>query len=206
MKQSRRKTPPLRQPAGILPDGGALIGYARVSTEEQSLDMQIAALEKAGCERILSEHISGAAKKRPKLNDAIGMLRRGDVLVVWSIDRIARSMSDLYRRVEQIDAIGAGLRFIAQLIDTTGPMGRLILGILGAVAEFERALIVMRTKAGVQRRRERGLQVGRKPKLTAEQMIEIRKRRKAGASVRELADEFDVSDGTIRAYSVDRER
>lgn len=206
MRRSQRKTARLCKPQEILPDGGALIGYARVSTEEQSLDMQIAALERAGCERILSEHISGAAKKRPKLDTAIGMLRRGDVLVVWSIDRIARSMKDLHNRVEEIDRIGAGLRVIAQPIDTSGPMGRLILGILGAVAEFERALIVMRTKAGVQRRRERGLQVGRKPKLTAEQMIDIRKRRKAGASVRDLADEFGVSDGTIRAYSVDRER
>jgi len=189
-----------------LPESGAVIGYARVSTEEQSLDMQIAALEKAGCQRILSEQISGAAKRRPRLDEAVGMLREGDVLVVWSIDRIARSMSDLYRRVEAIDAVGAGLRVIAQPIDTTGPMGRLILGILGAVAEFERALIVMRTKAGVQRRRERGLPVGRRRKMSDEQIAEAQAHRSKGEAVSVLAAMYDVSEATIRAYTVDKER
>lgn len=206
MRQARRKRQVLTEPSAPLPNAGAVIGYARVSTEEQSLDMQIAALEKAGCQRVLSEQISGAAKRRPQLDKAIDMLRKGDVLVVWSIDRIARSMADLYRRVEMIDQRGAGLRVLAQPIDTTGPMGRLILGILGAVAEFERALIVMRTKAGVRRRMERGLPVGRKRLLSDEQISEVRKRRKAGESVRVLAALYGVSDATIRTYSVDRER
>lgn len=189
-----------------LPESGAVIGYARVSTDEQSLDMQIAALEKAGCQRILSEQISGAAKRRPQLDVAIDMLRKGDTLVVWAIDRIARSLPDLIRRIEAIDERGAGIRVISQPIDTTGPMGRLILNILGAVADFERSLIQMRTKAGVQRRIARGLRVGRIPKLSEEQKAEVRKRRKAGEAVRDLAIEFDVSDATIRAYSVDKEK
>lgn len=206
MRQSKRKRRTLPKPSKPLPESGAVIGYARVSTEEQSLDMQIAALEQAGCQVILSEQISGAAKRRPQLERAIEMLRPGDVLVVWSIDRIARSLSDLFRRVEAIDAIGAGLRVVSQPIDTSGPMGRLILGILGAVAEFERALIQIRTREGVRRRRERGLPVGRKRVLSDEQIKEIQRRRKAGESVRVLAALYGVSDATIRAYSVDKAR
>lgn len=203
--RQRRKRKALTEPPAPLPNAGAVIGYARVSTEEQSLDMQIAALEKEGCARIFSEHISGATR-RPQLDLAIDILRKGDVLVVWSIDRIARSMSDLFKRIETIDQRGAGLRVISQPIDTTGPMGRLILGILGAVAEFERSLIQMRTKAGVQRRKDRGLHVGRKRALTDEQLADVRQRRQSGESVRLLAARFGVSDATIRWYSKDVEQ
>lgn len=168
--------------------------------------MQLDALTKAGCQTIFSEQISGAAKRRPGLDKAIAVLRRGDVLVVWAIDRIARSLPDLIKRIEAIDQRGAGIRVISQPIDTTGPTGRLILNILGAVADFERSLIQMRTRAGVQRRIAKGLPVGRKRLLSDAQIRAIRSARKSGESVRFLAAEYGVSEATIRAYSVDKER
>ena len=119
----------------------ALIGYARVSTDEQTTDAQIDALKLAGCKSIHREHASGASRARPELNLALDRCKSGDVLVVVRIDRLARSLSHLMEIIETLDARGAGFRSLGDPIDTTSPQGRFALQILGAVAEFERALI-----------------------------------------------------------------
>ncbi|TWA53839.1 DNA invertase Pin-like site-specific DNA recombinase [Azospirillum baldaniorum] len=142
----------------------ALIGYARVSTDEQTTDPQFDALEAAGCSTIHREHGSGSDRSRPKLKRAIARCRAGDVLVVVRIDRLARSLAHLLEIIEALDAQGAGFRSLGDPIDTTSPQGRFTLQILGAVAEFERALIRERTKAGLKAARERG-RIGGNPGL-----------------------------------------
>jgi DNA invertase Pin-like site-specific DNA recombinase len=142
----------------------ALIGYARVSTDEQTTDPQIDALKAAGCQTILREHGSGGDRARPELKRALERCGRGDVLVVVRIDRLARSLSHLLEIIETLDARGAGFRSLGDPIDTTSPQGRFTLQILGAVAEFERALIRERTKAGLAAARKAG-RVGGNPGL-----------------------------------------
>ena len=142
----------------------ALIGYARVSTDEQTTAPQIDALKAAGCMIILRENASGANRGRPELKLAVERCRQGDVLVVVRIDRLARSLSHLLEIIEALDARGAGFRSLGDPIDTTSPQGRFTLQILGAVAEFERALIRERTNAGLKAARDRG-RIGGNPAL-----------------------------------------
>ena len=141
-----------------------LLGYARVSTDEQTTDAQIDALERAGCKTIHREHASGASRARPQLKLALDRCKPGDVLVVVRIDRLARSLSHLLEIIETLDARGAGFRSLGDPIDTTSPQGRFTLQILGAVAEFERALIRESTKAGLKAARDRG-RIGGNPAL-----------------------------------------
>lgn len=149
------------------PEGVRLVGYARVSTEDQNLDMQIDALVRAGVDRdaIYVEKVSGAARRRPQLDLALKRLREGDVLVVWRLDRLARSLSDLIRRIEILQAKGAGFKSLNEAVDTTTASGRLVLHIFGAVAEFERQLIADRTRAGMQSKMDKGWKPGVPPKL-----------------------------------------
>ncbi|PNQ95018.1 DNA invertase (plasmid) [Azospirillum argentinense] len=142
----------------------ALIGYARVSTDEQTTDPQIDALKAAGCSTIHREHGSGGDRSRSELKRAIAHCRVGDVLVVVRIDRLARSLAHLLEIIEALDTQGAGFRSLGDPIDTTSPQGRFTLQILGAVAEFERALIRERTKAGLKAAKERG-RIGGNPGL-----------------------------------------
>lgn len=142
----------------------ALIGYARVSTDDQTTDPQIDALTRAGCKTILREHASGASRARPELKLALERCKAGDVLVVARIDRLARSLAHLLEIIAFLDAKGAAFRSLGDPIDTTSPQGRFTLQILGAVAEFERALIRERTRAGLKAARERG-RVGGNPAL-----------------------------------------
>ena len=176
-----------------------VIGYARVSTEEQSLDLQVKALERAGCDPddIYVEKVSGAASKRPMLSEAIADLRDGDTFIVWKMDRVARSLMDLLRRMKQIEEAGAVFKSITESIDTKSIGGRLLMNILGAIAEFERDLIQERTRAGVKRAQERGVRFGQPPKLNAKQIAEAQKMRSKGARVVEIAKRFDVSVQTI---------
>src|SRR5258708_451301 len=141
-----------------------LIGYARVSTEDQTTDPQLDALRLAGCEVIFREQGSGGDRSRPELARAVERLNRGDVLVVARIDRLARSLSHLLEVIDGLDRKGAGFRSLGDPIDTTSPQGRFSLQILGAVAEFERALIRERTRSGLKAARERG-RVGGNPGL-----------------------------------------
>jgi DNA invertase Pin-like site-specific DNA recombinase len=151
-----------------------LIGYARVSTEDQATDAQVDALKAAGCAEIFREHMSGAKASRPELAKALSRMRLGDVLVVARLDRLARSLSHLLSVIAELDAKGAGFKSLADPIDTTTPQGRFALQVLGAVAELERALIQERTKDGLRAAKRRG-RIGGNPKLRAGDRDAIRR-------------------------------
>ena len=139
-----------------------LIGYARVSTEDQNVDLQTDALTKAGCEKIFADKVRGATSERKGLNTALDMLRPGDVLVVWRLDRLGRSLKHLIELVGQLEQENIGFRSLSENIDTTTSGGRLVFHVFGALAEFERNLIRERTKAGLDAARARGRKGGRK--------------------------------------------
>ena len=139
------------------------IGYARVSTQDQDPALQLDALQQAGCEKIFTEKASGAQRDRPELKAALDYLRSGDTLVVWKLDRLARSLRQLIDTVESLDARQIGFRSLTEAIDTTTPGGKLIFHIFGALAEFERSIIRERTNAGLASARARGKLGGRPP-------------------------------------------
>lgn len=143
-----------------------LIGYARVSTAEQNLDLQIDALNKAGCERIYQDVASGARTDRPELAKAIDMTRKGDVLVVWKLDRLGRSLKHLIETMSLIESRKVGFKSLHESIDTTTASGKLIFHIFSSLAEFERALISERTRAGLDAARARGRLGGRPARLS----------------------------------------
>lgn len=152
-----------------------LIGYARVSTDEQDTAAQVAALKTAGCERIFREKASGGRWDRPELHRLLDQLRKGDVLVVWKLDRLSRSLRDVLTIMERLGDAKAGFRSLTEAIDTTTPAGRMMMQMVGAFAEFERAMLQERTKAGLDAARQEGRVGGRRPKLSAQQQSEIRK-------------------------------
>ncbi len=144
------------------------IGYARVSTLEQNTNMQKVALKKAGCEKVLVDKVSGTVAKRPGLEKAKELLRKGDTLVVWRLDRLGRSLRDLIEWVRYLEEKGVGLKSLHEAIDTSTPTGKLTFHIFGALAEFERNLICERTQAGLSAARARGRHGGRRKALDAE--------------------------------------
>ncbi len=146
-----------------------LIGYARVSTDDQNLDLQKDALTSAGCERIIEDKISGAKADRPGLKAAIDYARAGDVLVVWRLDRLSRSLKDLIELVSVLNSKGINLKSLHESIDTSTSSGKLIFHIFGALAEFERNLIRERTNAGLSAARARGRKGGRPKTLDEDQ-------------------------------------
>jgi DNA invertase Pin-like site-specific DNA recombinase len=152
-----------------------LIGYARVSTDDQDTAAQVAALKAAGCERIYREKASGGRWDRPELHRLLDQLRKGDVLVVWKLDRLSRSLRDVLVLMERLADVKAGFRSLTEAIDTTTPAGRMMMQMVGAFAEFERAMLKERTKAGLDAAREEGRIGGRRPKLSVQQQAEIRK-------------------------------
>src|SRR3712207_2162831 len=143
-----------------------MVGYARVSTTDQTLSLQQDALMRAGCERIFSDTMSGAKAERPGLVQALRFMRSGDVLVVWKLDRLGRSLKNLIDVVTELETLGIGFRSITESIDTTTSGGKLIFHIFGALAEFERELIRERTSAGLAAARARGRKGGR-PRVAA---------------------------------------
>jgi DNA invertase Pin-like site-specific DNA recombinase len=143
------------------------IGYARVSTQEQDLALQIDALTKEGCEKIFQEKASGAQRDRPELKAALSYMRQGDTLVVWKLDRLARSMKQLIETIESFQDRGIALKSLQDPIDTSSPSGKLVFHIFAALAEFERGVIRERTAAGLRAARERGRIGGRPPALSA---------------------------------------
>jgi DNA invertase Pin-like site-specific DNA recombinase len=176
----------------------ALLGYGRVSTDGQSLTAQVAELKAAGCVEVFQEKVSGAKTDRKQLMRLIGRLDKGDVLVVTRLDRLARSTRDLLNLLATIADKGAGFRSLKDTwADTTTPHGRLMLTVLGGLAEFERELIRSRTGEGRQRAIARGVVMGRKPKLTPHQRKEAIARRTAGEGLVEIARSYDVSHSTI---------
>ena len=152
-----------------------LIGYARVSTDDQDTAVQVTALKAAGCERIFREKASGGRWDRPELHRLLDQLRKGDVLVVWKLDRLSRSLRDVLTIMERLGEAGAGFRSLTEAIDTTTPAGRMMMQMVGAFAEFERAMLKERTKAGLDAAREEGRIGGRRPKLSAQQQAEIKR-------------------------------
>ncbi|MBL8658909.1 MAG: recombinase family protein [Rhodospirillales bacterium] len=143
-----------------------LVGYARVSTQDQDPALQLDALEAAGCEKVFTEKASGAQRERPQLQAALDYMRDGDTLVIWKLDRLARSLKQLIETVEALAARGIGLRSLTEAIDTTTSGGKLIFHIFGALAEFERGVIRERTRAGLDAARARGRKRGRPPALS----------------------------------------
>src|SRR3954454_8751639 len=150
-----------------------LIGYARVSTTDQETATQVAALKAAGCERIFREKASGGRWDRPGLHRLLGQLRKGDVLVVWKLDRLSRSLKDVLTIMEHVLKAKAGFRSLTEAIDTTTPAGRMMMQMVGSFAEFERAMLKERPSVGLAVARKEGRIGGRRPKLKPQQKKEI---------------------------------
>jgi DNA invertase Pin-like site-specific DNA recombinase len=177
-------------------------GYARVSTDGQSLSAQLAELKSAKCTKIFQEKISGARPDRKQLTRLMAILAKGDVLVVTRLDRLARSTRDLLNLLGTIAEKGAGFKSLRDTwADTTTPHGRLMLTVLGGLAEFERELIRTRTGEGRERAKARGVILGRKPKLTTHQKREAIARREAGEVLTDIARSYNVSHSTISRLS-----
>ena len=177
----------------------ALIGYARVSTAEQDTALQTDALRNAGCARVFEDTASGAKADRPGLADALAYLRDGDVLVVWRLDRLGRSLPHLIETVGKLEARGVGFRSLTENIDTTTPGGRLIFHVFGALGQFERDLIRERTKAGLTAAAARGRKGGRKPVVTADKLQRARELVANGLNVREAAARLKVGKTALYA-------
>jgi len=176
-----------------------ILGYARVSTDDQSLDGQTDALAAAGAARIFADRISGTARQRPELDRLLEQLRPGDVVVVAKYDRLARSLRDLLEIVDTVQARGAGFRSLAEEIDTTTPAGRLIFHVFASIAQFERERIAERTREGLAAARRRGRVGGRPPALSPAQKEEVRRMRDAEQRpLPEIAALFRVSVKTVR--------
>jgi DNA invertase Pin-like site-specific DNA recombinase len=176
-----------------------IIGYARVSTEDQKLDGQLDALKAAGAERIFADKITGTARSRPELDRLLDQLRQGDVITVTKYDRLARSLRDLLDIVDTIQAHGAGFRSLAEDIDTTTPAGRLVFHVFASIAQFERERISERTREGLDAARKRGRVGGRPPALSPVQRDEVKRMRDdEGRNLSEIARIFEVSVKTVR--------
>jgi DNA invertase Pin-like site-specific DNA recombinase len=173
-------------------------GYARVSTDGQTLAAQDAALHAAGCAKVYSEKASGAKADRAELRKLVSRLGEGDVLMVTRLDRLARSTRDLLNVLDELARRGAGFKSLADAwADTTTPHGRLMLTVLGGLAEFERELIRARTGEGRARAKAQGVHMGRPPKLTPHQRREAIARRDAGEALMDIARTYGVSHTTI---------
>lgn len=146
------------------------VGYARVSTQDQDLSLQLDALKREGCERVFQEKASGGQRERPELQAALSFMRAGDTLVIWKLDRLARSLKQLIETVEDFESQGIGLKSLQDPVDTSSPSGKLVFHIFAALAEFERGVIRDRTNAGLKSARERGRLGGRPPALSPEDL------------------------------------
>jgi DNA invertase Pin-like site-specific DNA recombinase len=170
-----------------------LIGYARVSTVDQDVALQRDALHQAGCTRIFEDYgVSGVKTERPALLAALAYIREGDVLVVWKLDRLGRSLAHLITTVSDLEKRGVGLRSLTEAIDTTTSGGRLIFHVFGALGQFERDVIRERTRAGLTAAAARGRKGGRKPVVTADKLKRARALRTLGLNVRETAKRLKV--------------
>ena len=178
------------------------IGYARVSTTDQNLDLQLNALVDAGCDIIFRDHgISGVAAVRPGLSKAVRRLKAGDTLMVWRLDRLGRSLPSLIKTVSSLRKRKIEFRSLTEAIDTGTPAGNLIFHIFGAISEFERCLIAERSAAGIAAARARGQQLGRRPSLTTEQIEDVRRAySQQNLSVDVIAVKYSVHPRTVRRY------
>lgn len=180
------------------------IGYARVSTHQQDLALQVDALRGAGCERLFEEKVTGATKDRPQLNRLLDQLRPDDVVVIWKLDRLARSLKDLVYIVNEIQTRGAALQSLNDHIDTTTPHGKFTFHLFAAMAEFERDIIRERTKAGLAAARARG-RVGGRPKGLSQKaqhkaMLAERLYNEGVLSIKEICEQLSISKSTFYNY------
>ena len=178
-----------------------LIGYARVSTQDQHLELQTDALEKAGCEKIFTDVASGAKTERNGLEEALTYLREGDILVVWKLDRLGRSLKHLIEVVIALSEINIGFQSLQEKIDTTTSGGKLIFHIFASLAEFERDIIIERTNAGLKAARARG-RIGGRPKVMDTKKISMAKSliNDSNNSIKDICETLNVSRATLYRY------
>ena len=174
-----------------------LIGYARVSTQDQALDLQTDALQKAGCEKLFMDKISGRLADRPGLSKALEMLREGDTLVVWKLDRLGRSVKNLIDLVNALHSRGVQLKSLTDSIDTATASGRFFFHVMASLAEMERALTVERTRAGLEVARQLGRKGGRKRQMTDSKIASAKKLLANGVPPRDVAKDLGVSVPTL---------
>src|SRR5580698_2691701 len=173
-------------------------GYARVSTDDQTPALQLAALKKAGCKTIFKDDgLSGATTKRPALLRCLKKMEHGDTLIVWKLDRLGRSLRDLITMLDDLKKRGVKFRSLTEAIDTETPTGRAMWQMIGVLAELEKSLIIERTRAGVKAAQRRGVKFGRKPKLTSQQVAHAQKLIGDGQRREEVADLFNVNRVTL---------
>jgi len=174
-----------------------LIGYARVSTQDQNLDLQLDALTKAGCRKVFDDKISGSCAERPGLTKTLEMLREGDTLVVWKLDRLGRSVHHLVDLVGGLNQQGIQFKSLTDAIDTTTPSGRFFFHVMASLAEMERELTIERTRAGLEVARQLGRIGGRKRKMTDSKMESAKKLLASGMAPRDVAENLGVSVPTL---------
>jgi|TARA_R110000823_G_scaffold60123_6_gene143910 DNA invertase Pin-like site-specific DNA recombinase len=178
-----------------------LVGYARVSTDDQNLNLQRDALDQAGCEQIFKDQLSGAKAERPGLHQALQYARTGDTIVVWRLDRLSRSLKDLIEMVTLLESKGIGLKSLQEAIDTSSSSGKLIFHIFGALAEFERNLIRERTQAGLQAARARGRKGGRPKSLSKDkQALAVKLYDEKEHTVDQICEMMGISKPTLYKY------
>ncbi|EDT8879108.1 recombinase family protein [Salmonella enterica subsp. enterica] len=174
-----------------------MIGYVRVSTQDQNLNLQTEALTRAGCKKIYEDKISGVRAERPGLRQALEMLREGDTLVVWKLDRLGRSVKQLVDMVGDLHKQGIQFKSITDAIDTGTPAGRFFFHVMASLAEMERELIIERTRAGLNAAKQLGRKGGRKPKMTSSKIEAAKKLLSSGIPPRDVAKDLGVSVPTL---------
>ena len=179
-------------------DSMALVGYARVSSVGQSLDIQLEKL--AHCNKVFQEKKSGTSDKRPRLQECLEYVREGDTLVITRLDRLARSTLHLCQIADELQRKQVNLKVIDQNINTSDATGRLLFNMLSAISQFETELRAERQADGIQKAKERGVRFGRQEKLTEQQIAEMRQRRKQGVLIKTLMKDYDLSKATVYRY------
>ena len=175
----------------------AIVGYARVSSSGQSLAVQLDKLSDAGCSEIFQEKRSGLTAQRPALKECLRFVRKGDVLVITRLDRLARSTLDLHKIVQELDDRGVGFRVLDQPIDTTTKEGRLMFSIIASIAQFETELRKERQMEGIEKAKENGVKFGRQAVLSDDQVAEMRSKRDSGILIKNLMSEYGLSKASV---------
>jgi DNA invertase Pin-like site-specific DNA recombinase len=173
------------------------IGYSRISTQVQNLDLQMEALQKAGCEKIYTDKISGVKRDREGLESALDHLREGDTLLVWKLDRLGRSVKDLVEIVGALEKRGIGFQSVTDSIDTSTPSGRFFFHVMASLSQMERDLIIERTQAGLASARAQGRIGGRKPKMTPAKIAAAKQLVENGTPHKEVAESLGISLPTL---------
>lgn len=181
-----------------------LIGYARVSTQDQNLDLQIGALTHAGCTTVFTETLSGSSPHKPEFQKLLQSLTPGDTLVVWKLDRMSRSLKQLVDILQLLKDKKCFFKSVTEGIDTSSAFGEMVYNLLGVIAEFERRTIIDRTNAGLQAARSKGKKLGSKFKLTPGEIEELRGYRKDGFTISHIAKRFEIHPTTVYLYLDDR--